>query len=134
MLFRSGSVRRYLGDWEEAIDLTDTAMRLTGVNKPWYPTVQACSLYMGGRVEQAASVAEMVLEHQPNNLEALLVLAAAQVEMGLDRRARATAELIKERFPSVNVESWLADNPYQEREMVDRWKRDLVSAGVLESV
>ncbi len=129
-----GSVRRYLGDWEEAIDLTDTAMRLTGVNKPWYPTVQACSLYMGGRVEQAASVAEMVLEHQPNNLEALLVLAAAQVEMGLDRRARATAELIKERFPSVNVESWLADNPYQEREMVDRWKRDLVSAGVLESV
>ena len=60
-----GSVRRYLGQWEKAVDLTDMAMRLTGVNKPWYPTVKACSLFMGGRVEQAAAVAEMVLEHQP---------------------------------------------------------------------
>ena len=23
------------------------------VNKPWYPTVKACSLLMGGRLEQA---------------------------------------------------------------------------------
>ena len=95
-----GSVRRYLGQWEKAIDLTDTAMRLTAVNKPWYPTIQACSLYMGGRLEQAASTAEAVLEYQPNNLEALLVLAAAQQEMGLERRARATAELIRDRYPA----------------------------------
>ncbi len=86
-----GSIRRYLGEWEKAIDLTDRAMRLTGVNKPWYPTVKACSLFMGGRIEQAAAMAEMVLEHQPHNLEALLVLTAAQVELGLDRRARATS-------------------------------------------
>ncbi len=126
-----GSVRRYLGQWERAVDLTDVAMRLTAVNKPWYPTVKACSLYMGGRVEQAAGVAEMVLEHQPNNLEALLVLAAAQVELGLDRRARATAELIRERFPTVDVEAWLDRNPYSSPEMVSRWKDDLAAAGVL---
>lgn len=108
------------------------AMRLTGVNKPWYPTVKACSLLMGGRVEQAASVAEMVLEHQPHNLEALLVLTAAQVELGLDRRARATAELIRERYPSVDIAEWLDRNPYQGKEMVDRWKEDLVSAGAIE--
>lgn len=107
-------------------------MRLTGVNKPWYPTVKACSLLMGGRVEQAASVAEMVLEHQPHNLEALLVLTAAQVELGLDRRARATAELIRERYPSVDIAEWLDRNPYQGKEMVDRWKEDLVSAGAIE--
>ncbi len=126
-----GSVRRYLGDWEKSVDLLDKAMRLSSVNKPWYPTVQACSLYLGGRVEQAASTAEAVIEYQPNNLEALLVLAASQAELGLDRRAHATAELIKERYPAVNVEKWLAGNPYQDAAMVDRWKTDLTTAGVL---
>jgi adenylate cyclase len=127
-----GSVRRYLGDWDQAVDLTDTAMRLTGVNKPWYPTVKACSLFMGGRLEQAASIAEMVLEHQPNNLEALLVLAAAQVEMGLARRAKATGRLVHERYPTVDVVAWLEANPYQSREVVERWRADLIAAGVID--
>lgn len=127
-----GSLRRYLGDWEKSVDLLDKAMRLTATNNPWYPTVQACSFYIGGRMERAAATAEAVIEHQPSNLEALLVLTAAQVEMGLDRRARATAGLIKERFPSVDIDRWLEQNPYQKREMVDRWRSDLVSAGVIE--
>ena len=126
-----GSVRRYLGEWQRAVDLTDKAMRLTGVNKPWYPTVQACSLFIGGRVEQAATLAEMVLEHQPRNLEALLVLAAAQVELGLERRARATADVIRERFPSVDVDAWLEANPYQGRDLVVRWRNDLIAAGAI---
>jgi len=128
-----GSVRRYLGQWERAVDLTDMAMRLTGVNKPWYPTVKACSLFMGGKVEQAAAVAEMVLEHQQQNLEALLVLAAAQVELGLQRRARATVELIRERYPSVDVGAWLDANPYQSRDVIDRWRNDLIAAGAIAS-
>ena len=127
------SVRRYLGQWDRAVDLTDVAMRLTGVNKPWYPTVKACSLFMGGRIEQAAAVAEMVLEHQPRNLEALLVLAAAQVELGLDRRARATVEKIRDRFPTVDVAAWLDRNPYRSRDMVTRWKDDLTAAGAIAS-
>ncbi len=128
-----GSVRRYLGEWDEAVDLTDRAMRLTAVNKPWYPTVKACSLFLGGRVEQAAATAEMVLDYQPRNLEALLVLTAAQVEMGLDRRARATAELIRERYPTADVDAWLESNPYQSRDVVDRWRADLVTAGAIPS-
>ena len=128
-----GSVRRYLGQWEESVDLLDTAMRLTAVNKPWYPTVQACSLYMGGRLEQAASTAEAVLAYQPHNLEALLILAAAQAEQGMDRRAHATAEQIRERYPSVDINQWLDTKPYQVPEMVDRWKRNLAKAGVIEA-
>jgi tetratricopeptide (TPR) repeat protein len=122
-----GSLKRYLGEWEEAVDLLDTAMRLTGINKPWYPTVKACSLFIGNKPEQAASVAESVLEFQPNNVEALLVLAAAQVELGLDRRAVATAGILRERFPSLDVEAWLDRNPYQDAELMGRWKADLAS-------
>ncbi len=129
-----GSLRRYLGDWQAAVELLDTAMRLTGINKPWYPTVKASSLFVGGKLDQAVAIAEEVLEYQPNNLEALLVLAAAQMELGLERRARATAELIGERFPSIDVEAWLDDSPYQRREIVERWKGDLASVGAIETI
>ena len=126
-----GSVRRYLGQWERAVELLDKAMRLTGINKPWYPTVKSSSLFVGNRLEEAAALAQSVIDYQPNNLEALMVLAASQVELGLERRARATAELIKQRFPAVDVERWLDQTPYQRREIVDRWKRDLTSAGAI---
>lgn len=129
-----GSVRRYLGQWEQAVELLDKAMRLTGINKPWYPTVKASSLFLGARLEEAASLAQGVLDYQPNNLEALMVLAASQVELGLERRARATGDLIKQRFPTVDVEAWLDKTPYQRREIVDRWKADLTSAGAIEAV
>ena len=59
------------------------------------------------------------------------MLAAAQVELGLERRARATGDLIKERFPSIDVEDWLEKTPYQPREIVERWKVDLMSAGAI---
>ena len=126
-----GSVRRYLGDWQEAIDLLDIAMRLTGVNKPWYPTVKACSLFIGNRLEDAAAVAEGVLEVQPNNLEALLVLAAAQHELGLDRRAEATADEIRRRFPATDIGAWLAESPYRDDAITDRWSSDLADLDLI---
>jgi tetratricopeptide (TPR) repeat protein len=126
-----GSVRRYLGQWEQAVELLDTAMRLTGINKPWYPTVKASSLFVGGRLEEAAALAQGVLDYQPKNLEALLVLAAAQVELGFERRARATAETIRQSFPALDVQAWLDKTPYQRREIVERWKGDMVSAGAI---
>ena len=129
-----GSVHRYMGDWQKAVDLLDRAMRLTAVAKPWYPTVQACSFYMGGRFEDAAALAEDVLSHRPDSLEAMLVLAASQVELGLERRARATAEMIKDRFPAVKVDQWLERSPYQDPQVVEKWKADLRLAGVLDPV
>ena len=126
-----GSLRRYIGDWEEAVDLLDFAMRLTGINKPWYPTVKACSLFIGNRLEQAASVSESVLEYQPNNIEALLVLAASQVELGLERRAAATAQTIRDSFPTLDVEEWFERNPYQDDALVTRWKADLAAVDLI---
>lgn len=124
------SVRRYLGQWEQAVDLVDHAMGLNPVGNPWYATILASSYYVGERYEDAAATAEAVLAHQPNNLEALLVLAAAQAELGLDRRARATAGLVRERFPSTSSQLWLEKAPYQDPEFVERWRRDLAAAGL----
>jgi adenylate cyclase len=127
-----GSLRRYLGDWQRAVELLDVAMRLTGINKPWYPTVKASSLFVGGRFEEAASIAESVLEYQPHNLEALLVLAAAQAELGLERRSRATVAQIRQLYPSIDAGAWLDQNPYQRPDVVERWKGDLAAAGLID--
>jgi hypothetical protein len=80
---------------------------------------------LAGRLPAAGrprSGAEEALEYHPNNLEALLVLAAAQAEMGLERRARATAQLLRERFPTTDLEAWLEANPYQNAEIVHLWR------------
>jgi len=126
-----GSLDRYLGKWQEAVEQLDTAMRLTAVNKPWYPTVKSCSLLIGDRPEQAASLAESVLEYQPANLEALLVLAAAQVELGLHRRAEATADAIRDLFPGLDVANWLDDQPYENDDLVAPWRTSLATLGLV---
>jgi adenylate cyclase len=126
-----GSVRRYMGEWEQAVDLLDVAMRLTGVNKPWYPTVKACSLFIGDRPAEAATLAESVLEYQPDNLEALLVLAASQWEQGLERRAGSTADRIRDRFPTLDVAAWLERSPYTDPGIVERWRSDLSALGLI---
>lgn len=126
-----GSVRRYLGQWDKSVDLEDRAMRLIAVAKPWYATVKGCSLYLGGRPEEASVVIEQVLDHQPNNLEALLVLAGAQAELGLERRARATADQVRQRFPGVDIADWLDSRPFDDKREVERWRSSLTKAGVL---
>jgi hypothetical protein len=58
------------------------------------------------------------------------VLAASQSELGLERRARATGNLIRERFPQANISEWLASNPYQDDRFIERWMKDLKGAGL----
>ena len=128
-----GSLDRYLGKWRESVEQLDLAMRLTAVNKPWYPTVKSCSLLIGERPEQAAALAESVLEYQPRNLEALLVLASAQVELGLRRRAAATAESIRDQFADLDVAEWLTRQPYQDAGVVQHWSANLATLGLVDA-
>lgn len=58
------------------------------------------------------------------------MLAAAQVELGLERRARAMADRVRESFPTLDVDAWLARNPYQDEAIVRRWRADLATVGL----
>ena len=75
--------------------------------------------------DQEERIARNALSEEPR--------AASQsngLELGLDRRARATAGLVRERFPSTSSKRWLEKAPYQDPEFVERWRRDLAAAGL----
>jgi adenylate cyclase len=124
------SIRRYLGQWENAVGLCQKAIRLSAMVKPWYPTVLASSYYVGEHYQEAADTASQVLQITPDNLEALLVLAAAQAALGLERRARGTAAVIAAKFPATRRSDLTRLHPFQDPAIIERWADHLARAGL----
>jgi tetratricopeptide (TPR) repeat protein len=124
------SVQRYLGAWEAAVEACRRALELASMPQPWHGTVLASAYYVGGRYHEAAEAAEGVLHADPDNLQALLVLAAAQQGLRLPRRARATAANIMHRFPHVRCDDLAAHHPYRDPAILRRWSGHLAAAGL----
>ena len=124
------SVQRYLGAWEAAVEACRRALELVSMPQPWHGTVLASAYYVGARYHEAAEAAEGVLQADPDNLEALLVLAAAQQGLRLPRRARATAATIMHRFPRVRCDDLAAHHPYRDPAILRRWSGHLAAAGL----
>lgn len=125
-----GSVQRYLGDWQSAVEACRRAQELSPLNHEWYGTIVASAYYVGERYHDAARSAERVIERQPDKLEALLVLAASQQALGLTRRTRATVVNLLERFPEVRREHLRERHPFRDPAILDRWMTHLAAAGV----
>jgi adenylate cyclase len=123
------SVQRYLGAWEAAVEACHRALEIVAMPQPWHGTVLASAYYVGERYHEAVEVAEGVVQADPNNLEALLVLAAAQQGLRLSRRARATVGTIIDRFPNARRGS-LASHPYRDPKILQRWNAHLAAAGL----
>jgi adenylate cyclase len=125
-----GSVQRYLGEWEAAVESCRRAFELSPVRVPWFATVQASAYYVGERYHEAARLAEQVVDRQPDNREALQVLAASQQALGLHRRARAAVELLRERHPGTTVDDLPRRHPFRDPEIIERWTAQLSAAGL----
>jgi adenylate cyclase len=125
-----GSVRRYLGEWQAAVDACRRANELSPARMPWFATVQASAYYVGERYHEAARLAEQVVERQPDNREALLVLAASQQALGLQRRARATVGMLLDRYPDARRDDLPHRHPFRDPDIIARWSDHLAAAGV----
>jgi adenylate cyclase len=125
-----GSVRRYLGQWHEAVDACLRALELSPLPKSWYQTVLASAYYVGERYHDAVDAAECALELRPHNAEALLVLIASQQALGLERRARASAAMLLDRVPKVQRAELARHHPFRDPTILERWTAHLAAAGV----
>lgn len=125
-----GSVLRYIGDWQAAVAACQRALDLTPMPKRWYRSVLASAYYVGERYQDAADVAERVVDRDPGDLESLLVLTASQQALGLRRRARATADVIADRFPDFRRDDLPSLHPFRDDAISRRWAGHLADAGV----
>lgn len=123
-------MRRYLGDWQSAVEACERAQQLSPLYDAWFDTIKASAYYVGERYHDAALTAERVVDRRLGNLEALLVLAAAQQALGLTRRAHATVGMLLDRFPDVRRDDLRRKHPFRDRAILDRWLGHLADAGV----
>jgi adenylate cyclase len=114
------SILNYLGRPEEAIPLARFAIRLSPVYPSYYPTVLGTAYYHCGKFKEAREAAEVSLEADPADVEAMLLLTAVHVAMGAEEQARETARTIKYRHPDFSPAVFAAKHPYQNQKHLDQ--------------
>jgi adenylate cyclase len=115
------SVLRYLGEWEEAIDLARQALDLAPSSPPWYRSVLAAAYFLGERHAEVVDTLEPMMTLGVADAEALLLLAASRQALGMRRSARSTLEEFRMRHPRVSPEDAVRAHPYAQPAVVARW-------------
>lgn len=126
----AASVMRYLGRWEEAIDLASRAVRLNPLMGGWYRSILASALFVGEDYEIAAETAEDVVADNESNTEALLTLAAAQAALGRERHAAAAVKHARQTSPGLSSEVLREELPYRDEATLERLVERLRDAGL----
>ena len=121
---------RYLGRWQEAVEMATRAIRLSPLMADWHRTVLANAFFVGEDYEAAAEVAEGAVADNEGNAEALLTLAAAQAALGRHRHASAALKQAQLAAPGLNADRLRADLPYRDQETKKRFVDSLVKAGL----
>lgn len=126
----AASVMRYLGRWEEAVEMASRAIRLSPLMSEWYRSVLANAYFVGGDYELAADTAEGVVADNESNTEALLTLAAAQAALGRRRHASAALKQAQEASPGLSAQQLRAELPYRDDSTRERFVELLEEAGL----
>jgi tetratricopeptide (TPR) repeat protein len=126
----AASVMRYLGRWEEAIELAGRAMRLSPLLADWYQCVIANAYFVGRDYRMAASTAEGVISEREDHVDALLTLAASQAALGFERHASATLDHARSKRPSLRAAALREDLPYRDESTLERFIEKLEEAGL----
>lgn len=126
----AGSVMRFLGQWEEAVELAGRAADLSPARNNWYQTVLANSYLVGADHEMAADIAEDVVANDEHMTEALLTLAASQVSLGKDRHASAAIRQAQNGAPGLTTEEVRKRMPFKEATTLEAFIERLSKAGL----
>lgn len=126
----AASVMRYLGRWEEAVDMATRAIRLSPFMSDWYRAVLANAYFVGEDYEIAAETAEGVVAGDEDNIEALLTLAAAQAALGRTRHATAAVKHAQKTAPRLSVSRLREELPYRDDSTKERFVGRLEEAGL----
>jgi TolB-like protein len=123
-------VLNYLGRPAEAIGLAKFAMRLAPVYPSYYPAVLSAAYFGSNRFEEALDAAEISIEADPNNLDAWLLIAAANASLGRLDTAKEAARKILTLKPDFSIETFAKSHPYKYQGQLEKMISQLQQAGL----
>jgi adenylate cyclase len=115
-----GAILFFAGRPEEALGLTEKAMRLNPHYPPFYLSVLGHSYYLMGRYEEAIAAYKKALTRNPNLLPAHQFLAIIYGGLGREEEARAEAAEILRISPNFSLETWKQMIPFKDPAVVER--------------
>jgi predicted Zn-dependent protease len=121
---------RYLGRWEEAVEMASRAIRLSPLMANSYRSVLASALFVGEDYEDAVEAAEGVIAGNESNTEALLTLAAAEAALGRRRHASAAIKQARKTIPGLTADRLRTELPYRDPRTTERFIHHLHEAGL----
>ena len=124
------SLLNYLGRPAEAIELAQYAIRLTPVYPSYYSTVLATAYLSCGRYEEAISAAQVSLDANADDLDGLLVVAAANAALGRIGQAEEAGRTARHIKPDFSLESYAAKQPYKDARHLEQMLGMLKKAGL----
>ena len=119
-----------LGRSAEAIGLAKFAMRLAPVYPSYYPAVLSAAYFGSNRFEEALDAAEISIETDPNNLDALLLIAAANAALGRLEIAKEAARKVLTLKPDFSIETFAKNHPYKDQSQLEKMIFQLQQAGL----
>jgi tetratricopeptide (TPR) repeat protein len=129
---RSGWVRGYAGDAEEAIASLNRAMRLNPLDPRVFLTQSAMAFahFIAGRDQQASDWAAMALRTKPQWMPALRVAIAANAMQGRAAESKSALRVYEQLDPNVSIRKILEHYPFQRPDDRQRLIEALRKAGV----
>lgn len=123
-------VLNYLGKPVEAIGLAKFAMRIAPVYPSYYPAVLSAAYYGCNRFKEALDAAEISFEADPNNLDALLLIVAANAALGRPEQAQEAAHRVRILKPEFTIENFATNHPYKDRNHLEKMVSQLKQSGL----
>jgi adenylate cyclase len=117
------------GNYEEAIQQAEKAMRLDPRNRDWYLLDVGFSYILMRRYEEAVPILKRHLARYPNVLSAHLFLAVAYSELGLKEQSQAEATKVMRINPQFSLQVF-SQGPLKDRSLAQSFLGDLRKAGL----
>jgi adenylate cyclase len=129
-LFFLAFVLCYAGKPEEAIPLTERAVRLNPIPLPFQLVTMAHAYRLTGRYEKAIEAAKRAIQVEPNSQLAHVHLIASYIGLGREKEARAEAPELLRINPKFSADHYSKRIPYKNQADNDRLADALHKAGL----
>ena len=122
-----GKTLNYVGRWQEAIALLKKAIRINPIPPNWYLFMLGQSYSFTGQYGEAIAMYKTVLQRNPDDLSALIGLAAVYSASGREEKARAAVAEVLRIEPKFSLERAAEESMYKNQadteSMIDSLRR-----------